>query len=365
MAMNSNEVVLDLSAVQFEGKERQLATHGGLSVSVFRFASGIAAVRVRNTVGEIVVLPYHGHQIWDATFHGRRLTMASVFDEPVATGEYVKNYGAFLVHCGANAIGNPAPNDTHPLHGDIPNATFQQAGLILGRDDAGAYVEVTGTATMRAAFSHHYDFQPVVRLRETSGKVELDVTITNHRAKPMELMYMAHVNFRPVDGAVLLDTVPDEAKHFRVRTHLPSYAAGTQAYRHLLTGFQADPASHRKIVAGRAVDPELVAGMDFKAGPDGWAHSMQLLPDGTADIISHRTAELDHGVRWMTRNGDEDALGLFLPATSDADGREAERKKGNVKQLAPGASFKTKVVFGGLTAAEAKDAAAVIAKIRG
>ena len=44
---------------------------------------------------------------------------------------------------------------------------------------------------------------------------------------------------------------------------------------------------------------------------------------------------------------------------------EAERKKGNVKQLAPGASFKTKVVFGGLTATEAKDAAAVIAKIRG
>ena len=363
--MAGNRIAIDLAAVQFDGKERPLTGVGGIAVSVFRYDSGIAAVRIRNAVGEIIVLPYHGQQIWDATFHGRRLTMRSVFDAPLATTDYVRNYGAFLVHCGATAMGNPAPNDTHPLHGDLPNATFQSAGLVLGTDEQGPYIEVTGTQTQRAAFSLNYDFSPVVRLREGTGRIELDLTITNHRSKPMELMYLAHVNFRPIDGARLLDTVPDEAKHFRVRTHLPSYAAGTEAYRELMTGFQADPASHRAIVPRRPVDPELVAGMDYVAGTDGWAHSLQVLPDGTADFISHRPAELDHGVRWMTRNGDEDALGLFLPATADADGREAERKKGNIKHIAPGGSFKTRLAFGGLTAVEAGQMAATITKIRG
>ena len=72
-------------------------------------------------------------------------------------------------------------------------------------------------------------------------------------------------------------------------------------------------------------------GLTMKPDADGWGHAMQLLPDGTADYISHRLDELPSGVRWMTRNADQDALGLFLPGTAEADGYLAEKAKGNVK----------------------------------
>ena len=46
--MAGNRIAIDLAAVQFEGKERLLTGVGGLVVSVFRYDSGIAAVRIRN-----------------------------------------------------------------------------------------------------------------------------------------------------------------------------------------------------------------------------------------------------------------------------------------------------------------------------
>lgn len=355
---------IDLRAVAFEAEERQLASLGALRISVFRYASGVAAVRVTNADGEIIVLPFHGQQIWDATFHGRRLTMRSMFDAPVATREFLGNYGAFLVHCGASTIGNPAAEDRHPIHGELPNAEYEAAELVLGTDANGAYAEIAGTHVQRVAFGLHYAFQPRLRLRERGGRIELDLAITNRRSKPMELMYLAHVNFRPVDGARLVDAVPETPEHFRVRTHMPNYRLADQSYHDLMARFQADPASHREIVAGRRVDPELVAGMDYPAGPDGWTHTLHLLPDGTADYISHRPADLGRGVRWMARNGDEDAIGPYLPATAEADGRAAELAKGNVRLLAPGATFRTQLAFGALTAAEASAMSAEIDAIR-
>ena len=40
-----------------------------------------------------------------------------------------------------------------------------------------------------------------------------------------------------------------------------------------------------------------------------------LHPDGTADYIRHQPQELDHGVRWICRTPDQDALGMVLPET--------------------------------------------------
>ena len=103
---------INLNAVNFGPGETVIAEGDGLAASAFRYASGVAALRIRNRVGEIVALPFQGQQIADATFHGRRLTMRSMFDEPVPASTYLGNSGGFLVHCGATAMGNPAPEDT-------------------------------------------------------------------------------------------------------------------------------------------------------------------------------------------------------------------------------------------------------------
>ncbi len=363
MVAAADEMVLELSEAQFEPLERPLARFGRIEVSGFRYSTGIAALRIRNAVGEIIVLPFHGQQLWDVRFHDRRLTMASIFNEP-QHGGYVENYGAFLVHCGASAMGNPAPDDTHPLHGELANAQFQQGRLVFGTAGGQLYVKVAGAREERVAFARHYTFASSLRLAEQETRIGLEVAVRNLRSKPMELMYLAHVNFRPIDGSRIVDAVRDEPAHFRVRRHLPGYTKGAAPYRELMDAIAADPSLHRDVIAGRAVDPELVAAMDCVAGPDGWSHALQVLPDGTADFISHRPAELPHAIRWMTRNGDEDALGLVLPATAEVDGREAERRKGNVRTLAAGAEWRCSVEFGVLDAAGAATREAEISALR-
>jgi hypothetical protein len=68
-------VVIDLQPELFGPAETVLARFAGLSASVFRYPSGVAALRLANELGRISTLPYQGQQIWEAEFLGRPLTM--------------------------------------------------------------------------------------------------------------------------------------------------------------------------------------------------------------------------------------------------------------------------------------------------
>jgi Domain of unknown function (DUF4432) len=340
---------INLNAVQFDRTETLVLKTECFEVWAFRYASGAAALRIKNTVGEIVFLPFHGQQIWDAQFYGRRLTMRSMFDEPVNTRNYLENYGAFLLHCGATAMGNQGAGDTHPLHGELPNAPYQEAELTIQGD----FLELSGHYRHTVAFAHNYVAEPRLRMFANHGQLELDLGIRNLKRDAMELMYLAHVNFRPVDQAEIIDTVPNDPKYFRIRSQVPEFFKPTQTHRDLIAALQTQPALHRKLELGRAIDPELVMGLTFKQDKNGWAHSMQSLPDGTADFISHRPEELAHGVRWITRTANQDALGLFLPGTAEADGYTAEKAKGNLVIVAAGETWNCHLKFGALTQEEA------------
>jgi hypothetical protein len=85
----SDRFAMNLNALRFESGETVIAETEGLIASVFRYASGVAALRIRNRIGEIVALPFQGQQIADANFHGRRLTMRSMFDQPVVASTAV------------------------------------------------------------------------------------------------------------------------------------------------------------------------------------------------------------------------------------------------------------------------------------
>jgi len=344
---------IDLKAVSFATGETTVAEGRGLAASVFRYASDVAALRIRNAVGEMVALPWQGQQIADAAFHGRRLTMRSLFDEPVAARDYLGNSGGFFIHCGATAMGNPAPQDRHPLHGELPNLPYQSAALILGEDSRGPWMGLTGTARYIVAFTHAYEISPTIKLHAGEGWIEADVSIRNLKRTPMELMYLAHINFLPHDGARIIDTVPDDSTHMRLRQRLPEgLFAATENHKALIGRFAAKPALHREVVAGLAIDPEIVLGLDHRADRDGWAHSLQVLADGAGDFVSHRPAELPHAIRWITRNADCDAMGLCLPGTAEADGYLAEKAKGHLRLLAPQETFRCSLAFGALTPPE-------------
>lgn len=55
--------------------------------------------------------------------------MKSMFREPVATQSFSHNYGGFLLHCGATAMGVPSKEEAHPVHGELPSAPYQKAFL--------------------------------------------------------------------------------------------------------------------------------------------------------------------------------------------------------------------------------------------
>ncbi len=362
--MATEPAVIDLGQLHFPSAETTLARHGGLTASIFRYPSGVAALRLRNGAGVITLLPYHGQQIWDAEFLGRRLTMRSMFDEPVDTGDYLKNYGAFLLHCGATAMGNPGPGDTHPLHGELPNAKYQKAALLIGEDEHGPFMGLTGSYQHKVAFTGNYMATPLLTLYAGATRVEMELSIRNLFHRPMDFMYLAHLNFRPADGGILLDTVPDGAQHIRVRSKLPEFFTPTASHVQLIAELKVDPARHRAIAAGRAIDPELVMGLDYQAGADGLAHSLQIHPDGSSDVVSHRPAELPRAVRWMTRTGDQDAMGLVLPSTAEADGYTAEKAKGNVKSLAFQEEWRCRLSFGALDRAQTETLRSEIEAIR-
>ncbi len=352
--MSSDSVVITLHPDQFTEAERVLARFEGLTASTFLYGSGVAGLRIANESGHLCLLPFQGQQIWDAVFHGRTLTMRSMFTEPVPTRDYLSNYGGFFLHCGPTAMGNPGPADAHPLHGELPNAPYRDVELLIGRDDDGPYMALTGAYQHTVAFTCNYVARPTVKLGARGGRISMDLSIRNLKHTPMDLMYLAHINFRPVDGATLIDAVPDDADHVGVRKGLPGQTL-SDAHVRFVEDVQRDPAIHRTMVAGRTIDPELVMSLAYPADDSGWTHTMQLHPDGNADFVSHRPAELGHGVRWITRTADQDAVGIFLPATAGADGYIAEKAKGNVLTLAPREEFHCAFAFGGLDTARCRD----------
>ncbi len=138
------ETRLFLSPTFFSDHEQVLVEHGPLSAAAFRYPSGVPALRIQNERGYLILLPFQGQQIWSAHFDGRELTMKSMFDQPHPTRTYLENYGGFLLHCGFTAMGVPTGPDTHPLHGELPNAPYEHAWLVCGEDEEGAFIELSG-----------------------------------------------------------------------------------------------------------------------------------------------------------------------------------------------------------------------------
>jgi hypothetical protein len=349
----SDSTTVQLAPHFFDARERPLIESGELSASLFRYDSGVAAVRLRNDKGELVLLPFQGQQIWSAVFGGRNLTMKSMFDEPRATTDYLSTYGGFLLHCGATAMGVPTKEDDHPLHGELPNAPYQKAWVVLGEDEGGQYIGLSGHYQHTVAFSCNYVAQPLVKLYAGASRCWISISITNLKKTPMELMYMAHVNFRPVDNGRLVYTAQATPETVRVRKSIPSHVHPTTEYLEFLQALQRDPAKHNLLAPDLAFDPEVVFTIDYQTDAEGWAHSMQVHPDGTADYIRHRPAELDKGVRWISRTPDQDALGLVLPSTAEPEGSHAELAKGHVRTLAGGGVFSCAMEAGWLSADEA------------
>ena len=259
--------------------ETELVRHGEITVSVYS-ERDVACLRIRNSRGNILCLPYQGQQIWSAYFDGRELTMKSMFDKPKQTREYLQNYGAWLLHCGVSAMGCPGAQDRHPLHGELPNAPIDDAWLELGHEEAlrggRPFVRLCGEWRHTVAFTCNYRVQLSAELTAGKALVRVAVRVTNLRTHgSVPLMYLAHVNFRPHNGATLSYSAVPDAKHIRVRTAVPSHVTLSPEILAFINKLAAEPALHDKVSAAQPYDPEVVLYADYATDRQGWAHSLQ------------------------------------------------------------------------------------------
>jgi hypothetical protein len=361
--MTTPQATIHLADAFFGLTERPFIEQDDFNAGLFRFDSGVAAVRLRNDQGELVMLPFQGQQIWSASFGGRNLTMKSMFDQPRPTQNYLETYGGFLLHCGATAMGVPTGDDTHALHGELPNAPYQQAWIVLGEDERGRYIGLGGEYQYTVAFNHNYVAHPLVKLYAGERRCTISLTVTNLKRTPMEFMYLAHANFRPVDNGRLVYSAQPTPEHVRIRRSIPSHVRPGPGYREFMQELAQHPEKHHLLAPELAFDPEIVFTIDYLADADGWAHTLQVHPDGSADYLAHRPSQLDKGVRWICRTPDQDALGMVLPATAEPEGYSAEKAKGNIKLIPPGGSYTCEMEAGVLDAGEAQQMAAHIGQI--
>lgn len=358
--MSTVENIIRLDPAMFGEREHLLVEHStanagdSLSAHTFRFDSGVCGLRLTSNVGELVLLPYQGQQVWSATFDERDLTMKSMFDQPYPTRVFLDTFGGFLQHCGITGVGSPGPNDSHPLHGELPNAPYTQARVILGEDEEGPYIGMSGQYRHTVAFAHSYVAQPWVKLYANRTLFTVTMQITNLKASEQQLLYLAHVNFRPVDNGELVYSALPTPEHVRVRSSIPSHITPGPGYVEFIEELGKRPEVHHILAPEMAFDPEGVFFIDYLADDEGWAHSMQIHPDGNVDYIGHRPDQLPKGTRWISRTADQDAIALVEAGTCEPEGFHTEKAKGNVKYLAPGATWRADFRIGALTADEAE-----------
>jgi hypothetical protein len=337
------EVRVHIAKLPENARETCIAEFGDIAAHSFRFARGPQGLRLTTPMGEVVILPFQGQQIWDATFFGRSLRMKSMFDEPRDTGDFLETYGALLIHCGATAIGPPGEGDTHPPHGELPNARFETAWLCFGEDDAGPYAKLSGSFRHTVAFQTDYQFIPSLRIGTGSTKIDVQVRLRNLKKSPMQLMYLAHVNFRPENSMVL----HDNATGLRLREDLPSHVTPNESYVATMARLKQNPNVHRTISQSDSYDPEVVMALDFDA-PE--AICLAERPDGFGDFIRYDRAALPHAVRWMSRTADQDCLGLALPGTAEPDGLLRIQQNGQARTLGAGEVYECNYQIGSVDA---------------
>ena len=327
--MTVRPVTVRLDPTMFTTAPRVLLEHGALRVTVFTYGSGIDGLRIENGVGHVDVLPFVGQQLWRAEFHGRPLAMATTFDEPVVTADYLSGNGAYFLHCGGSAMGNPGDSDDHALHGELPYG--RHSGVEL--EVAAGTVTVRGGLTHRVSFGPYFSAVTSVTVTEGSGVIESRATVTNLSREPRPLMYLAHINFRPAVGGAVLDTL---AAGSRPVTR-DGFLMGTDRVH--VTAADLDDGTvpfARLLEPGVRVEPEVVQTIPAVPDADGWVTTRQRHADGSTDVVAHRSPDLTHTLRWLRRSADDEAFGFALPATAEADGFVAETAKGNVRNYGPG-----------------------------
>ena len=342
---------IPLYGALFGEQEKLLLESAAFTVRAWTYPSGVRALSLENSRGRLVVLPYQGQMIWSAVFDGCDLTMSHLFNQPRPSPTVIGTYGCFMFHSGLLRNGCPSPADDHALHGELPCAPMDSAWLEIGEDASGAYLRLGGSYEYAQGFGDRYLASPSVTLRDASALFEIALQVRNLASKPMDLMYMAHMNYAYVEGARLVE--PLGAERIRLRSSVPAHVKPTPAWSAYMEQLSQAPAQLQCLDQPQLYDPEIVCFFDgVQADAGGRAHFLLNHPDGAGFYTGYRPDQFDHAARWILHNPDQQVAAFVLPATCEPEGYLAESAKGHVRSLAAGATADFSVTTGYLSPAE-------------
>lgn len=353
-----------LDPALFTPVEREIVTADGLWARAFRYPTGVAGLRLGNGRGHIAILPWMGQIVWDAVFDGVRLTMDSLFEAPHPATEIIDTYGCFAFHSGLLRNGCPGPADTHLLHGEMACAPMDSAVLTVGQDADGAFIRLSGERRYARGFGDRYVARPAVTLHAGATLFDIAMDVTNTGGRPMELMYMCHVNFAWEEGAELIQPAQFDSASVVVRTAVPAHVPSDPALLARIAALAADPSPTRRLNAAFGYDPEQVfylRGLGHDTAGD--TRLMLRRPQGDGFAIAYSTHRFPHTVRWLLHSADHRVAAFALPSTCEPEGYLAERAKGHVQTIAPGGQAAFTVRAGYLDASAADDETVAIAAL--
>lgn len=345
---------INLSQDFFSANRKSLIENSSFSVIAFRYKTGVAALEIYNNVGSFIILPFNGQQIYKINFHNQDLTMKSIFDEPNDSMNFGENYGSHLIHCGLTKNGNPSEEEDYPLHGELPNCKYQDAYILV--DDFS--ITVGGNFYYKNSLEYNYVFNPEISLNYNSSILDVNIFVENLRSKPMKYMYMAHINWIPVDGSELIyssNKGEDDITVFDDTFGLPE-SEESDKFKAYVKELKINPLlsdvldSHTQIY-----DPEFCMYIKYLGDEVNYAHALQVMPNGYSQYVKFNRETLPSAVRWIARTGDEDAIGFAIPSMTNHLGFARNDKLGLIPEISAKSKINLNYSFGLLNPMETEE----------
>lgn len=324
---------LYLTPSQFSRTETLLFETHELVIHTFTYSTGVEALKIRIGRGEFIWLPFFGQSLWSWKLDGVEQKFEGFVEEPdYAAKDFLHTYGAFMIHCGITAMGNPSKEDSHLHHGELPLTRYSDAWIEVS--DGPNPISLCGKMQFRIPFVAAYEFSPSLKILGDGSSVFVDSTLTNLQKSDMHYMYLNHLNFTMRD-AVLLEYGRND---FSKRT--------VTVLDEVIPGVIEDPSLFLNVDKYPTYSPELVAIM--KNQPQFGPVSVNKMHRGDGDVVwvAINTNELDHTVAWLSKTADRSACGFTLPATAGPRGLAEETRNNTVKTLEAGNSVTFQYVFG-------------------
>ena len=321
---------LPLRREQFHETPSTLLHNDEFHVELFRYPAGVEAVRISNSRGSVIVLPFYGQMVWDAQFDGHPLTMGHSFKQPLPGSSIIDTYGCFAFHSGLLANGCPAADDDHPLHGEMACARMDSAWIVLEAQR----VSLEGEAEYVKGFGHHYVAAPAVRVEAKAARLHIEMNVTNLAGAPMPLQYMCHLNSAWLEQGRFKQSIPNDA--FQLRSSIPAHVKPTPQWSDYTAQLARDPQAFQQLEQPEMCDPEIVFFADNLAQYGDDVQFELHAPQGYALVTRFSSKQFPHATRWLLHNRDQQVAAYILPSTCRPEGFNAAQRAGTLITLAPG-----------------------------